>query len=184
MGLNIFFVIFMERKIYDYIIQNLTIFQVYLVILMPGIYLIPIKPVHKRDMFFHTMAQQSPGVPQSKLLLLHPLIIMRSLHFMKQAENVCGLGQLFIIFKIHVDFHYLQGCQHQYLKIMRLVLLKLEGDISKEIEPNIFLLNSSILTSFNRVDKLMLNKYSLQIILQICLPNHCLHQLLRSWYME
>ena len=42
----------------------------------------------------------------------------------------------------------------QYLKIMRFVLLKFEGDISKEIEPNIFLLNSSILMNFNRADKI------------------------------
>ena len=34
-------------------------------------------------------------------------------------------------------FHYLQEYRHQYLKIMRLVSLKLEGDISKETEPNI-----------------------------------------------
>ena len=103
---------------------------------------------------------------------------------MKPVENVFGEGQLFIIFRILVDFHYLHKCQHRYLKIMRLVLLKLEGDISKEIEPNIFLLNSSILMNFNRTDKLILNKYSLQIIWQICLPKHCLHQLLRNWYIE
>ena len=82
-----------------------------------------------------------------------------------------------------MDFHYLQECQHRYLKIMRLVSLKLEVDISKETEPNIFLQNSSILMNFNRADRLMLNKYGLQIILQICLPKYCLHQLLRNWYM-
>ena len=83
-----------------------------------------------------------------------------------------------------MDFHYLQECRHQYLKILGLVLLKLDEAISNEIEPNIFLPNSSILMNFNRADKLMLNKYGLQIILQICLPKHCLHQLLRNWYME
>ena len=83
-----------------------------------------------------------------------------------------------------MDFHFLQECQHRYLKILWLVLLKLEEAISKEIEPNIFLLNSSILMNFNKADKLLLNKYGLQIIWQICLPKHCLYQLLRNWYME
>ena len=58
--------------------------------LILGIYLIPIKLVHKQCMFLPIMAQQSLGAPQSKLLLLHHLIILRSLHFIKQAENTCG----------------------------------------------------------------------------------------------
>ena len=38
-----------------------------------------------------------------------------------------------------MDFHYLHKCQHRYLKIIRLLSLKLKGDISKETKPNIFL---------------------------------------------
>ena len=51
------------------------------------------------------------------------------------------------------------------MRIMQLVLHKLGGDILKEIRPSISRLNSFILMSYKKVDKLMLNKFASPIIL-------------------
>ena len=52
------------------------------------------------------------------------------------------------------------------MRIKQFVLHKLGEDILKEIKPNIYRLNSFILMNYKKVDKLMLNKFALPIILQ------------------
>ena len=143
MRLNIFSVIFVERKIYDYIIQNLTIFQVYLVMLMPGIYLIPIKLVHKRGMFLLIMAQQSPDAPQSKLLLLHHLIISEILA-LHEASREC-------VWLRSVIFHIQNTCGFSLSTRMPTPIFEdnaayiaqvrggyIKGDRTKHISPKFF----------------------------------------------
>ena len=69
------------------------------------------------------------------------------------------------------------------MKIMQLVLHKLEEDTLKETRQNIYHQSFSILMNSKKVDKWMLSKFAPRIILQIYLQSHCQHQHLRRLFM-
>ena len=93
---------------------------------------------HKHDMFSLLVAQRSLGDRQIKHWLQHLQIMLRYLHYMKQAGNAYGYNAKSSILKVLAvksALHY----QQLSMKIIMLALISSRRASLKVVESNVFL---------------------------------------------
>lgn len=119
----------------------------------------------------HLVELQSHGVPRNRLWSPHLQIMQNSSHFTRPVENVYGSDQRQDTFKKQVVYSPIKSHQ-MYLKTMFHVLPKSRKDISRAIEQNIFLQNSSHTPkNSRRTKKLIFSSFA-----QVTMPHNFLQK--------